>query len=67
MEESVIELLMLIMSVVDNGLPFFCQITSIPACPAKAHVRLNVFPLLTTMFSIPFLMIGTEPANHANH
>ena len=59
--ESFTELLMLMTSVVDNGLPFFCHVTSIPDCPVRVQFKLKVVPLFTTIFSIPFLIIGTEP------
>ena len=62
-KESLIELLILMTSVVESGLPFFCQVTSIPTWPVSMQVRLNVVPLLTMIFSMPFFITGTEPAS----
>ena len=58
---SLIELLILMTSVVESGLPFFCHVTSIPTWPVNMHVRLNVVPLFTMIFSMPFFIIGTDP------
>ena len=55
-------LLMLIISVVESGFPFFCQVTFIPGWPVNTQVRLKVVPRFTILFSIPFFIVGTDPA-----